>query len=169
MTANIPIFMSAMGPKMAKVVGKYGDGVITSSRTPEYIDKVLFPAIREGCKESGRSFDSITKVVELDMAYGKTYEEAVKALRKWAATLINEIFTGDISDPREIEARGAEITDEQLAEVFPIGTNEEEFIKRIEQNFKVGFQHAYVQLNTQDEEAAIELFRKKVLPYFRNR
>jgi hypothetical protein len=104
------------------------------------------------------------------MAYGKTYDEAVRAVRKWAATLINELFTSDISDPREIEARGKDVTDKQLAEVFPIGTNEEEFIKRIEQNFKVGFQHVYVQLNTQDDdEAVIELFRKNVLPYFRNR
>ncbi len=108
------------------------------------------------------------KVVEIDMAYGKDYDEGVKSVRKWAATLINEMYTTDISDPREIEARGREVTDEQLAEVFPIGTDEEGFIKPIEQNFKCGFQHVYVQLNTQDDEAAIELFRKKVLPYFRN-
>jgi hypothetical protein len=77
------------------------------------------------------------------------------------------MYTTDISDPREIESRGQAVTDEQLAEVFPIGTNEEDFIKPIEQNFKCGFQHVYVQLNTQDDEGAIELFRKKVLPYFR--
>lgn len=169
MKANVPIFMSALGPKMAKVVGKYGDGIITATRTPDYINNVLFPAVKEGCQEAGKSFDDLTKVVELDMAYGKDYDEAVGAVRRWAATLINEIFTSDISDPREIEARGKGITDKQLAEVFPIGTNEEVFITGIEQNFKCGFHHVYVQLNTQDDEAAIELFRKKVLPYFKNR
>lgn len=169
MKANIPIVMSALGPKMAKAVGKYGEGIITATRTPDYINNVLFPAVRDGCREAGKSFDDMMKVVELDMAYGKTREEAIKSVRRWAATLINDIYATDISDPREIEAKGKSITDEQLAEVFPIGTNEEEFIKPIEQNFKCGFQHVYVQLNTRDDEAAIELFRKKVLPYFRDR
>ena len=168
MKSNVPIVMSALGPKMAKEVGRHGDGIITVTKTPEYINTVLFPAMKEGCRESGRSFDDMIKVVELDMAYGKSRDEAIKTVRKWAASLITEIFTNDISDPREIEARGAEVTDEQLAEVFPIGTNEEEFIKHLEKNFKCGFQHVYVQLNTNDDEAVIELFRKKVLPYFRD-
>lgn len=167
MKAEVPIVMSALGPKMAKIVGKYGDGVITVTKTPAYINEVLFPAVREGCREAGKSFDDMMKVVELDMAYGKDYGEAVAAVRKWAATLIGEMFTTDISDPREIEARGREVTNEQLAEVFPIGTNEEEFIRRIEENFKCGFQHVYVQLNAREDEEAIELFRKKVLPYFK--
>ena len=76
------------------------------------------------------------------------------------------MFTTDISDPREIEERGKSVTDKQLAEVFPIATDENEFIKRIEQYFKCGFDHAYVQINTFDDEKAIELFEKKVLPYF---
>src|SRR5215467_1502760 len=167
MKASIPVVMSALGPKMAKVVGKYGDGIITVTKTPEYVKNVLFPAVKEGCKEAGRSFDDMIKVVELDMAHGKDYDTAIKSVRKWAATLINEMFTTDISDPRKIEARGMEVTDEQLAEVFPIGTDEEAFIKAIEQNFNCGFQHVYVQLNTLDDEEAVELFRKKVLPYFK--
>jgi hypothetical protein len=105
-------------------------------------------------------------VVEIDMAYDEDYDRAVKTLRKWAATLLNEMFTTDISDPRQIEERGKSVTDEELTKVFPVATDEHEFIRRIEQYFKCGFDHAYVQLNTNDDEKAIELFRDKVLPYF---
>jgi coenzyme F420-dependent glucose-6-phosphate dehydrogenase len=168
MKADVPIVMSAMGPKMAKVVGKYGDGLITAAKTPEYINGVLFPAVREGAKESGRTLDDLLKVVEIDMAYDKDYSKAVRAVRKWSATLLDEMFNTDISDPREIERIGNQkVTDKQLAEVFPIATDEEEFIRRIEKYFNCGFDHVYVQLNTFDDEAAIELFRTKVLPYFR--
>jgi coenzyme F420-dependent glucose-6-phosphate dehydrogenase len=167
MKADVPIFMSAMGPKMAKIVGKYGDGLITTARTPDYIKNVIFPQVREGAKEAGRSFEDMPKVIEIDIAYDEDYDTAVKALRKWAATLLNEMFTTDISDPREIEERGKKVTDKQLAEVFPIATDENEFIKRIEQYFDCGFDHVYLQLNTFDDVKAIELFGNKVLPYFK--
>ncbi len=167
MKAQVPIIMSAMGPKMAQVVGEYGDGIITSAKTPEYINEVIFPNVAAGAKKSGRALKDLLKVVEIDVAYDKDYKRAIKAVRKWAATLLNEMFTTDISDPREIEERGKSVTDEELAKVFPVATDEEEFIRRIEQYFRCGFDHAYVQLNTFDDEAAIDLFQKKVLPYFK--
>jgi len=166
MKADVPIFMSAMGPKMAKTVGIYGDGMITAARTPEYINDVIFPSLREGAKEAGRSYEDILKVVEIDIAYDEDYDRAVSAVRKWAPSLLDEMFNTDISDPREIESRGRKVTDKQLAEVFPIATDENVIIKSIEQNFKTGFDHVYLQLNTFNEEKLIELFKKKILPYF---
>lgn len=169
MKADIPIIMSAMGPKMSQVVGQYGDGVITAARTPEYIKTVIFPNIEKGAKKSGRTLDDFLKVVEIDVGYDQDHDRAVKALRKWSATLLDEMFNTDISDPRLIEERGKSVTDEELAKVFPIATDEQEFIRRIEQYFDCGFDHVYVQLNTFDDEKAIELFERKVLPYFKDR
>jgi hypothetical protein len=59
------------------------------------------------------------------------------------------------------------VTDKQLSDVFVIATDENEIIRRIEQYFDCGVDHVYVQLNTFDEDKAVELFRTKVLPYFR--
>ena len=59
-------------------------------------------------------------------------------------------------------------TDERLAEVFPIATDENEFINRIEQYFECGFDHVCVQLNCFNDEKALDLFAKKVLAYFRD-
>ncbi|MGD0637951.1 MAG: TIGR03557 family F420-dependent LLM class oxidoreductase [Nitrososphaerales archaeon] len=168
MKSDVPIVMSALGPKMSKIVGEYGDGIITSAKTPQYISEVIFPNVAAGARKSGRTLDDLLKVVEIDLAYDEDYDRAVKTLRKWAATLINEMFTTDISDPRQIEERGKTISDKELAEVFPIATDENEFIKRIEQYFKCGFDHTYVQINTFEEEKAFNLFEKKVLPYFRS-
>ena len=166
--ANIPVIMSALGPKMARVVGRYGDGLITSARTPKYLSNVIFPRVKEGAKEAGRSLDDLLKVVEIDFGYDKDYDRAIQTTRKWAATLLNETLNTDISDPREIEKLGKDkVTDAQLAEVFPIVTDEEGFIRGIEKYFNAGFDHVYVELNTFDDEAAIELFRTKVLPYFK--
>ena len=107
------------------------------------------------------------KVVEIDVGYDEDYDRAVQACRKWRATILPEIFNNNISDPRAIEEIGNSVTDEQLAEVFPIATDENEFIKRIEQYFKCGFDHAYLMINTFDDEKAFSLFERKVLPYFK--
>lgn len=170
MKAEVPIVMSAMGPRMARIAGRHGDGVMMLAKTPAYINEVLMPSVREGAREAGRSFDEFLKVIEIDMAYDPDYDRAVQAMRKWAAELLDEMFNTSISDPREIEKRGREgVTDRQLAEVFPIATNEESLIRAVEQYFECGFDHAFVQLNTHDDEKAIDIFRKRVLPYFRER
>ena len=166
MKADIPVYMSAMGPRMAKLVGKFGDGLITAAKTPEYIKEVIFPNLNEGAREAERDPDDLFKVVEIDMAYDRDYDRAIDAIRKWAPTLLNEMFTTDISDPREIERKGSQVTDRQLADVFPVATNEEAFIFKIEEYFDCGFDHVYVQLNSFDDEGVIELFGKKVIPYF---
>ena len=168
MKADIPIVMSAMGPKMAKTVGEYGDGIITAGKTPQYINEVLFPSITEGAKKSGRTLDDFLKIVEIDVGYDEDYERAVKASRKYAASILPEVFNNNISNPKEIEELGNKVTDEQLAEVFPIATDENEFIKRIEQYFDCGFDHAYLMINTFDDDKALDLFEKKVLPYFKS-
>lgn len=169
MTAQVPIIMSALGPRMSRIVGRYGDGLVTSAKTPEYIKDVIFPNAREGARETGRSFEDILKTVEIDMAYDEDYDTAVKAVRKWRATILNEMYATNISDPREIEKRGDVVTDEELTKVFPVATDEHEFIKRIEQYFDCGIDHVYLQLNSFDDEKAIDLFSKKVLPYFSSR
>jgi coenzyme F420-dependent glucose-6-phosphate dehydrogenase len=166
MKADVPIVMSAMGPKMAKIVGRHGDGLITSARTPDFIKGVLFPAASEGARESGRSLGDLLKVVEIDIGYDEDYDRAIGAVRKWGATMLDEVYNTDISDPREIEAKSKTVSDRQLAEVFPIATDEEGFIKSIERYFDCGFDHVYVQLNTHDDEKAIDLLGKKVLPHF---
>ena len=164
--AEVPIIMAAMGPKMAKLAGIYGDGIMIPLKPPEYIRNVLFPAMKEGADESGKSVDRILKIVGIDVAYDEDYDKAVKVMRRYAASLLQDTYTANIPDPRDIEKMGSRITDKQLAQAFPIGTNEDEFIKRISEYFRCGFDHVSIELNCFNDEKAIEFFSKKVLPHF---
>ncbi|HYC26972.1 MAG TPA: TIGR03557 family F420-dependent LLM class oxidoreductase [Nitrososphaerales archaeon] len=166
--AEIPIIISAMGPKMARVAGKYGDGFITSGKTTQAVNEILMPGVKAGAAESGKSLDDLIKVAELDIAYDQDYDRAVKVMRKWAATTLDEVYNKEISDPAEIERLGNEkVSDEQLAKVYPIVTSPEEVVKAISEYFGCGFDHVYVQLNTNDDDAAIRMFQKEVLPHFK--
>ena len=74
-------------------------------------------------------------------------------------------FKYGIADPREIEAMGSLVGDDQVAEGFAIGTKAEDFISRIEKLVRVGFNHIYLQSTSPDEKAFIELCAKEIIPY----
>jgi coenzyme F420-dependent glucose-6-phosphate dehydrogenase len=169
MKSHVPIFISGFGPKMARIAGEIGDGFITMLKPLDYVKSVLFSAVKEGARASGKSFEEITKVIELDVSYDEDYNNALKPLRFWAATLLPEMFTEPISDPREIEERGKKVTDSELAGAFVVGTSSEQFVKAIEDAFRSGFDHVYVQSSSPDELKFLRMFDKQVLPNFKER
>jgi G6PDH family F420-dependent oxidoreductase len=168
--SKVPIFISALGPKTAKLTGKVGDGFITFPTSLDRLKNVIFPKIKEGADSVGRSVDDITKVLELDVSLDADYEKALAALRPQKPTLVPDIFNTNEYDPRKLEARGnAEVSDSDLAKAFIVGTTLEEHIARIEAAFELGFDHVFVSSNSPDEERFIEEYRKKVIPYFESR
>jgi coenzyme F420-dependent glucose-6-phosphate dehydrogenase len=96
------------------------------------------------------------------------YDKAFKYIDFWRATLLEDVFNTDISDPRELEEKAKkEVSDEQLKKSNPIITSIEDCIKSIEEYFKAGFTRVYVHSTSPQEKEFIKLFCKKVLPYFR--
>ena len=169
MRANVPIFIAAFGPKMGKVVGALGDGLITSVRPMDYFKKTLFPAIEEGAKSVGRSIDDIEKVLEIDVSFADSYEEAISSARCWKAGLLPELFKNPIADPRTIESMGLQrVTDQALAEAYVISTNPDDHIAKIEEAFNTNFDHICLFSTSPDEEKTIEMYAKKILPYFKS-
>jgi coenzyme F420-dependent glucose-6-phosphate dehydrogenase len=167
MKASVPICVASFGPKSAYIAGKLGDGLITTIKPLEYIKSTLFPALSKGAKESGRSVDDLVKVIELDVSYDEDYDKALSTLRFWAPTLLEEAFVKAISDPRELEEMGKTVSDKRLEEAFVVFTTPDELIKRIEDAFKAGFDHVYIQSTSPDELKFIKVCREKVLPYFK--
>lgn len=53
-----PIYLAAVGPKMAEMAGEVADGLFVHAfSTPEYMRQVLLPAIERGLAKSGRTKD----------------------------------------------------------------------------------------------------------------
>lgn len=168
MKANIPIYLAGFGPKMAKLAGKQADGFITVIKPLDYTRNVLFPAIEEGARASGRTTDEIFKVIELDVSYDEDYDKALSSARSLAPTLVPEVFNKPYGDPRELELLGKNVTDKEIAEAYLVGTSPDDQIKRIEEAFDSGFDHVYVWSVSPDEEKFIKMYEQKVLPYFKS-
>jgi coenzyme F420-dependent glucose-6-phosphate dehydrogenase len=165
MKASFPIFIGASGPKMAEVAGELGDGFLTI-KGADYASEVLFPAIERGAQKVGKKLGDITKVIEIDVSYHKDYNTALAPLRTQAGPLLPEMFTDPIYDPREIERKGATVTDDEIAKSFVVAQSYEDIIKPVKAAFDKGFDHVYLASLSPDEKDFIRVCGEKVLPYF---
>jgi alkanesulfonate monooxygenase SsuD/methylene tetrahydromethanopterin reductase-like flavin-dependent oxidoreductase (luciferase family) len=150
-------------------VGEIGDGFLTVPQPMDYIKKEIFPKMKEGAEMKGRSFEDITKVIEMDVAFDEDYEKALAELRCYKPGLVPNIFKMAEYDPRRLEQMGNEsVTDEELGKAYIIGSSIEEHIRKIDEAFNAGFDHVYVASNSPSEDEFFEQYRKHVIPYFQS-
>lgn len=165
---EVPLYVAAFGPKVAKIAGKYADGFLTTLVDPDRFRNVLLKAVAEGAKEMGRDPDRIDKTVELGVAYDEDYDKALRKVRFWRGTLIPSIFNLPIYDPREIEQMGQVTSDEALAKAFFIATKPEDILQPIERAVKMGFNHVYLQSTSPDESKFLDMASKHIVPYVKS-
>lgn len=164
----IPLYVAANGPTVAKIAGKYADGLITPFGDPDHASKVLFPALQDGAKEGGRDPSKIEMVLEISTYYDHDRERALKYARKWGAAATPLFFKLPLYDPRDIEEFGKLMSDEVLKKAFTISSEPEPFIKSIEKAIKTGFTQAYFSGTTADEPGFLEMLGKEVVPYIKS-
>jgi coenzyme F420-dependent glucose-6-phosphate dehydrogenase len=164
---KIPLYMAAVGEQATKTAAKYTDGLITlakpdnSNETFEIFDKA---AVKEG-----KDPDSLEKIAKPKISYSEDYDKALKSSEFWRASLLEDVFNLNISDPRELEQKAKdEVSDEKLRQSTLIITSIEDCIKPLEEYFKAGYTRLYPHSTSPDEIKFIQDFCKKVLPYFNN-
>ena len=167
-TTPVPVYVASFGPKLAQIAGKYADGYITTLVSEDHLHNVLIPAVERGAKQMGRDPSKIERTIDLGVGYDKDYTKALKKVRFWTGTMFPATFKYGMADPREIEAMGSLVGDEQVAKGFAIGTKAEDFFSKIEKLSKLGFNHIYLQSTSPDEKAFIELCAKEILPYVKD-
>lgn len=164
---RIPIYMAAAGQQATKVAAKYSDGLISYLQPAEAGE--LLRVFDSTAEKEGRGLGSLEKIAEYKVSFSESYDEAFKSASFWRATLIKNVFDSDISDPRKLQRKAKkEVSDEKLKQTIQITTSIDDCIKSIEQYFKAGFTRVYVHSTSPDEMKFIQMFGKKVMPYFNN-
>ena len=83
-----PIYVSGLGPGMARIAGEVADGLLLHPMcSPQYIHEVIIPAVAEGAKKSGRSPDECELLWGGFIATGETEEDLQAAKRAIAARI----------------------------------------------------------------------------------
>ncbi|MFL6347356.1 MAG: LLM class flavin-dependent oxidoreductase [Nitrososphaeraceae archaeon] len=167
-TGKIPLYMAAVGEQAIKTAAKYTDGLITlakpdrSNETFEMFDKA---AVKEG-----KDPNSMEKIAKPKISYYEDYDKALKSTEFWRASLLEDVFNLNISDPRELEQKAKEeVSDEKLRQSTLIITSIEDCINPLEEYFNAGYTKLYPHSTSPDEIKFIQDFSKKVLPYFNDK
>lgn len=164
----IPIYLATAGNMSAMVAAQYADGLITFLK-PEQA-KAILSRFDKIAISNGRNIDSLQKMVEYKVSYDEDYDRAFQSSNFWRATLIKNVFTSKITDPKKLETKAKkEVSDRELKESIQITTCIEDCIKTIEKYFDAGFTRIYVHSTSPNEINFIKQFCKKVMPYFEKR
>ncbi len=162
---RIPLYMAAVGEQAIKTAAKYADGLITLAK-PEK-SKEIFDIFDKAATEEGRDPMFLEKIAKPKISYSEDYDKALKSTEFWRASLLQDVFNLDISDPRELEQKAKdEVLDEKLKESTLIITSIEDCIKPLEEYFNAGYTRIYPHSTSPDEIEFIHDFSAKVLPYF---
>jgi F420-dependent oxidoreductase-like protein len=75
---RVPVYISALSPKMCRLAGEMAHGAVLWCCTPDYIRDHVIPNVRAGAEEAGRNPDSI-EIVAAVPACATTDRDAARA------------------------------------------------------------------------------------------
>ena len=164
-STDIPLYMAASGPDAIQVAAKYTNGLISTSKPDNA--KETFDIFDKAAVEKGKDPTILEKIAKPKISYSEDYDEAVRSCAFWRASLIENIFDLDISDPIKLQEKAKqEISDDKLKQSILIVTKIDDLIKPIERYFKAGFTQVFTHSTSPNEKEFIQKFTKGVLPYF---
>ena len=155
------LYVSAFGPKAARVAAKYADGLWTLG------DPESAPEIIEAYRSAGGGGEII---LQAGFHLADDEQQAIERAKKWKATQLDEMYTKEIHDPAEMFRMADErMSDEEFAkEGFLVGADAGEQIGRLREMQEVGATVICLQLiGDADPMGSIRRYGEEVLPELR--
>ncbi|HEV2217704.1 MAG TPA: glucose-6-phosphate dehydrogenase (coenzyme-F420) [Candidatus Dormibacteraeota bacterium] len=164
---QIPIYIGAGGPQLAKYAGRAGDGLIcTSGKGTELYRDQLLPSFAEGAAESGRDASSLDKMIEVKVAYDSDRNRAMEDTKIWAALALPAESKANVNDPREME-RLAKEAEPYAHRRWLVSNDPDEHVEQLRPYLELGFTHLVFHHPGEDQSRFIELYGRQILPRLR--
>jgi coenzyme F420-dependent glucose-6-phosphate dehydrogenase len=160
-----PVYVSAFGPRAARVAARFGDGVWTLA-DPESAPAVI-DAYRDECDDAGKEPGEI--IVQTGFSWAEDVDAAFEGARVWKAAMPDEYYTDDWHDPKAMhEHAEEEFSDEDFLEQYIVSSDPEHHAERIREVEKLGGTVICLQnASGADPHAALSVYGEKVLPALR--
>jgi coenzyme F420-dependent glucose-6-phosphate dehydrogenase len=160
-----PVYVSAFGPRAAKVGARLGDGVWTLAdpeSAPEVID-----SYHAGCEEAGKEPGEI--ILQTGFSWAEDDDAALEGARVWKAAMPEEYFTDDWHDPRAMYEHAQEkFSDEDFREQYIVSSDPNHHAERIREVEKLGGTIVCLQnVSGADPIGALGVYGEHVLPALR--
>ncbi|MGH3091234.1 MAG: LLM class flavin-dependent oxidoreductase [Gaiellaceae bacterium] len=188
---GVPVYVAATAPKMQKLSGEIGDGLLTPSITTPAFVRYARENMIAGAAEAGRAGEGldlgctiVASVDASDRECGRDGAREIAAMylankyqniRGAADTLLElaEIEMDELAPVAEAMERGGrlaakeKVSDDLLDRCKPIAGTPEDCIAGIEEYREAGCTHVMLELWGDDRDEQIRLFGEHVLPHFR--
>ena len=164
----IPVYIAAGGPVVARFAGRTGDGFIcTSGKGMELYTDGLIPAVKDGAKKVGRSYDDIDRMIEIKLSYDTSMETALENTRFWSPLALSKEQKHDITDPVEMEKAADALPIETIASRWIVGNDPDSVVADIRKYVDAGLNHLVFHGPGQDQRRFLELFERDLAPRLR--
>lgn len=150
---EIPVLVSAFGPKAADLAAEIGDGFVSTSP-----DKELLERYRQG---GGKG----PAVATIKVCWAPDEESARKTVhRLWASSGVPGESSQELSMPAHFEQAADLVTPEQLAEKIPCGPDPQRHLATIRQFLDAGFDEVHLSQVGDDQAGFFRFFREELQP-----
>jgi coenzyme F420-dependent glucose-6-phosphate dehydrogenase len=161
---RVPVYMSAFGPRAATVAGRLADGVWTLAH-PVKAPRVI-AAYRKAAEQAGRPpgeiiLQGIASVAESD-------DLALESSREWKATLADEPYAADVSDPAQVGELGEGLSDRKYKMMAMVSADPAVHVRQLKAIRGMGATAvAVMNVSGADPLGMIEMYGERVLPELR--
>ena len=164
---KVPIWVAASGPLAAAMAGQIAEGFIcTSGKNPQlYTD--LTGKVVEGLGRSGRSEDSVEKMIEVKVSFDTDAGQAKELTRHWAALALSPEEKVGVEDPVEMERLADALPLDRAASRWIVSSDPDEQVERIRPYVELGFRHLVFHAPGPDQARFLKLYAEQVLPRLR--
>lgn len=160
-----PVYVSAFGPRAARVAGRLGDGLWTLA-DPKSVPQIL-DAYRGAADDAGREPGEI--VLQAAFSWAADDSAALEGCRVWKGAQPKEFYRDDWHDPRAMYEEGErQVSDEDLREAVIVSSDPEVHVERIREVEEMGATTVALMNNSgAGPMEAIETYGGSVLPRLR--
>jgi secondary-alcohol dehydrogenase (coenzyme-F420) len=160
---EVPLYFSGMGPKGAKLAGKYGDHLMTVAASPDVLRNVTIPQFEAGAKEAGKDPKKMERAMLVWYSVDPDYEKAIEGLRFWSGCLVPSMFKYPVCDSKEVECHANLVGHQMMKENYIVATDAEGLIREIKRFKNAGITHFCLGNSSPNVNAGIDIF-KDVIP-----
>ncbi len=156
------IIGAAITPGTAKWVGSWADGLITVSKPPAELRKVV-DAFHSGGGEGKPMY------LKVQLSYHASEETALMgAYDQWRENIFDSILLTDLRSPKQFEAAAKFVTPEEIRSGVRVSSDISQHIDWLNEDINLGFNNLILHNVNREQEQFIDAFGEKVLPMFNN-
>ncbi|HEY6643712.1 glucose-6-phosphate dehydrogenase (coenzyme-F420) [Povalibacter sp.] len=163
---EVPIYIAAAGPVMAKFAGEAGDGFIcTSGKKWDLYTETLLPNVAAGAQKAGKA--TTDRMIEIKLSFDSDRERALQDTRFWGALALKPEEKVNVEDPLEMEKLADALPVERAASRWIVSNDADEVVERVGQYVRLGFNHLVFHAPGPDQARFLKLFAAQVAPKLR--